>query len=172
MNATDASDAAPAAADVVTVAAAGAVPTAVPAAAQPLVNQGAALTPLQKRLRSITPEQEVISRRRTSLVGKELDRRAGGGQHAPPMVSPERRIDRAVAAYNNGVNVVGWRVRAYNTVSREWRLGVIAHVAKQKARGQGTNPEAPYYVLAIVRHFEEGVAERAYEVSCLERLDE
>ena len=131
---------------------------------------GVPLTSIQKRLRSLTPEQKEASRRRTSLVAKELERRNGGSQHAAPVIPSPRRIDRPLAAYRNGFNVKGWRVRAYNTVAKQWELGEIKHVAKQKPLGQGDNPNASFYVIAIVKHDNENLNDCAYELSCLERV--
>jgi len=131
----------------------------------------AALTGIQKRLRTITPEQERLSQRRATLVGREVDRRGAGTRRAPD-IPVALRVDRALAAYDNGINVKGWRVRAYNGVSGEWKVGEITHVSKHKPRGQGRDPNAASYVIAIVKHEDAQLLDRAYEVSCLERVQE
>lgn len=141
-----------------------AAPGAVPQPVAPV------LTAFQKRMRSITPDQERVSAQRQSLIGKELDRRSGLGQHVPPHIPPESRIDRGVAAYGNGANVKGLRVLAYNTVTHQWKRGEISHVAVQAPRGQGHLLQTAKFVIAIVKH-EDGTHDRAYEVNCLKRSD-
>ena len=140
-----------------------AVPAAAPAVPIP---------PSAKRPRApFTDEQKEAARRRSNLVGREVERRSRPGQWvAPPIARGGTRVDRGVAAYDNGINVLGLRVRAYNTIAQQWNLGTIRSVHIRKPVGQGVNPSAGFFVIAVVEHDETPLTDRAYEVSCLELI--
>jgi len=139
-----------------------AVPAAAPAVPIP---------PSAKRPRApFTDEQKEAARRRSNLVGREVERRCRLGQPAPPTIATAARVNRGVAAYDNGINVIGVRVRAYNTIAQQWYLGTIRSVHMRKPVGQGVNPNAASFVIAVVEHDETPLTDRAYEVSCLELI--
>jgi len=132
-----------------------------PAAAPDVVPDAA---PVAKRPRTkFTEEQQQTSKRRSNLIARELERRSRPGQPPPPHIQQERRIDRGVAVYNNGSNVIGWRVWAHNVVADAAYEGTIVSV-HMRSFGQGS------FIIAIVEHDDTPLLDRAYEISCLERI--
>ena len=124
-------------------------------------------TPDKKRFRTITPEQRQVSAKRNSIIGKELDR-LRVNSYVAPEIPVDKRVRRRMASHNNGALVIGWRVRAFNYLSQKWLVGVIVHVANRKPRGRKNTSKRR--VLAIVKHDDEKIKDRAYEVGCLERV--
>ena len=128
------------------------------------------LTPSQKRLRHLTDDQQQKWKKRNHLIQHELDRRASGTQLPDPLIPPERKIDRHLAAYYNGHHVRGLRVKAFNTVTGQWNMGTITSVHLRKPPGIPVDAVAARFVFAVVQHDEVPLIDRAYEVSCLERV--
>jgi len=123
------------------------------------------------RAPSLRPEFVITSIRRSMLVTKELDRLCSAGRVAPPKIPTDLSLRRDEVAYNNGWNVKGLRVEAFNAVKRSWTQGTIesAHV-RSPPRASSAGAAAGRFVVVVVKH--ETVKDRAYEVAFLRRVAE
>ena len=116
---------------------------------------------------------KVTARVKESIIGKELDRLKGGAP-AIPVISPNRRIVRSVAAFKNGRQIVGAAVEGWNNVTGRWVPGSVVSTSTRRPRGEG-DAATTAYVLVDILHPDSATgisSRRAYMVECVRRVPE